>query len=454
MKWLFSSKNQLAPAEDVEKVGSQMLRIKSIDFFGPYSESSDGKYLIACQDCDPSRSVGGYRTDGNGRFILVESGKVLFSKECQRPNDGIVSNNGTVIVCDWLFGDDLGSKLLAYDVDGQQILEHRFSANAYSNGISADGQFAVVQLCSSDASDGNTLYLFDLHKRKILSSFKPETGSANSYEFDTNFKILSLCYSNGRTYQYTFNGEFLASARYQTERIEDASATELVIIVQEKLREPDSAGLDTSLSLLERAYSKGLSDYPDYLALAHRLRGELYEAAGDAYNAIEAYRDALAINSKIGVKKKLSKLEKQLLQENPDKLQRKATIKQIDEPKLVSASDVQTLLYNFAQRAFIGVAIQKIPFEQSKTLAVMSILESGSLSQNALAMLPIDTQRVIYELLTQYIMFVSMNLQLTFPTGFLRNSNENNLGHPVLAYMREHEWPFPQMLPAYNAIGA
>jgi len=311
MKWLFSSKKQRAPAEDIEKVGSQMVRINSIDFFGPYSESLDGKYLIACQDSDPSRGIGGYRTEGKGHFVLVESGKVLFSKECQRPNDGRVSNNGTVIVCDWLFGDQIGSKLLAYNVDGQQILERRFTANAYNNGISADGQFAVVQLCNSDTDDGNKLDLFDLRKRTILSSFIPETGWANSYEFDPNSKILSLCYRNGRSYRYSFDGGFLDFSRYQTERVEDASPTELVLIVQEKLRESVSADVDKLLSLLERAYSEDLTEYPDYLALAHRLRGELYEVAGDAHRAIEAYRDALALNPKIGVKKRLSKLEKQ-----------------------------------------------------------------------------------------------------------------------------------------------
>jgi hypothetical protein len=311
MKWPFSSKNQRVPTEDLQKVGSHMVRISSIDFFGPYSESPNGKYLIACQDSDPSRGIGGYRTEGKGRFVLVESGKILFSKDCQRPNDGKASNNGTVIVCDWLFGDQIGSKLLAYDVCGQKIIEHRFTANAYNNGISADGQFAVVQLFHSDTDDGNKLSLFDLHKRTIINRFIPETGWANSYEFDPTNRILSLFYRIGRSYRYSFDGEFLDSSRYQTERVEDASPTELVLIVQEKLKEPVSEDVDTLLSLLERASSEDLKKYPDYLALAYRLRGELYEMAGNAQRAIEAYRDAPALNPKIGVKKKLSKIDKQ-----------------------------------------------------------------------------------------------------------------------------------------------
>jgi hypothetical protein len=116
------------------------------------------------------------------------------------------------------------------------------------------------------------------------------------------------------------------------------------------------------------------------------------------------------------------------------------------EAAIIAAEDMQEVIYNFTQRAFIGGDIKKVPFDQSKTYEVMSLLNADSLSQADLAMLPVKIQRVIYELLTQYIMFVSMNPQLLFPPRFLQGSNENQLGAPLLSYIRENQWPFPQML--------
>jgi hypothetical protein len=321
MKWLsFFEKNEPPPVADVKKVGSSMVLIKSINFFGSYSESPNGKYIVTCQDSDHSRGVGGYRTKGNGRFALVELSNILFLKECQRPNDGKVSNNGTVIISDWLFGDELGSTLLVYDITGQRILEHRFTANAFNNGISPDGQFAAVQLCNSDTEDANSLFLFNLNSKSLISKFKPQTGWADSYNFDIEYKTVSLCYRNGRSYRYSFDGTFLDSARYQTERVEDASATELVLIVQEMLKKSESALPYDLLGLLDRAFSQKLSEYPDYLAIAYRLRGELYEAVGLPRKAIDAYREALGLDPKIGIKKRLGKLEKET-PANPERSQ-------------------------------------------------------------------------------------------------------------------------------------
>ena len=65
MKWLFGSKKKKAPEkDDVRKVGSRMLRISSLDMFGPYSESRDGRYLLLRQDSDREQGRGGYRESG------------------------------------------------------------------------------------------------------------------------------------------------------------------------------------------------------------------------------------------------------------------------------------------------------------------------------------------------------------------------------------------------------
>jgi hypothetical protein len=51
------------------------------------------------------------------------------------------------------------------------------------------------------------------------------------------------------------------------------------------------------------------------------------------------------------------------------------------------------------------------------------------------------------ELLRQYVMFLLMNPHLQFPPDFLDDSTDGGLGSGPHAYIAEHRWPFPQMLP-------
>src|SRR3990172_1142232 len=104
MKWLFSFGKKSSPTvEDIRKVGSRMVRIQSLDMFGPYSESENGQYLLIRQDSDRERGIGGYRDSGNGRFALVNKGQVVYVDEWERPTEGEVSNTGTFAITDTLF---------------------------------------------------------------------------------------------------------------------------------------------------------------------------------------------------------------------------------------------------------------------------------------------------------------------------------------------------------------
>jgi hypothetical protein len=112
----------------------------------------------------------------------------------------------------------------------------------------------------------------------------------------------------------------------------------------------------------------------------------------------------------------------------------------------VTGTSVQELFYNFTQHAFIGGSIKKTPLDSEKFSSAFSILRAGPLSQQELAFQSLSIQRVIYELLTQYIMFFSMNPSLSFPSDFLDQSNSKLLGHQVTSYIAQHKWLFPQMI--------
>lgn len=107
--------------------------------------------------------------------------------------------------------------------------------------------------------------------------------------------------------------------------------------------------------------------------------------------------------------------------------------------------NVSELLYNFTQRCFIGEAATE-PLDLSAEGYVYERLASGPLSLLDVHQLPSRYRRVLREILTQYIMFLEMNRDLPFPPDFLDGSSNEQLGIPLLLYINEHRWPFPQLL--------
>jgi hypothetical protein len=317
MKWLkkllsFGAQQKAeVQVQNIRKIGSRIIGIRSLDMIGPYAESPNGQYLLVLQDSDRKSGVGGYRHSGNGKFALVNDDKVLFQGECERPTEGEVANNGIFIICDTLFGDQLASKLYVYAPNGEKRFSYSFSANTNSIGISDNGQLVAVQLCNSKSDDSSKLFIFDIDRAQKICSFIPQTGWANSYKFIEPDGVVYLCYQNNRRYRYSIDGNFLDSDRYEKERVEDASSTDLVFIVKKKIKETSQESLPSLLALLDLAFKGNLSEYPDYSALAYRLKGEIHDALNNYSEAIAAYRQAIEIDPKIGVKSRLKKLEKE-----------------------------------------------------------------------------------------------------------------------------------------------
>ncbi len=449
MIWPFSSKNKKEPdGDNVKKISSRMLRVSSLDMYGPYSESENGRFLLIRQDSDPKQGIGGYRESGNGKFALIDNGSVLFAGECERPSEGEVSNFGTFAIIDTLLGDQLGSKLYVYSADGNLIFCHEFAAKTLNIGISPEGTHVVAQMFYSDTNDSGKLFLFDVRQAKVIAAFIPEPGWANEYNFSVPNGFVSLCYLGNRKYRYTLDGSFLDKERYERERIEDASPTELIFIVQEKLKMASYEELPELGLLIDAVLAGNPSEYKDYQALALRLKGEINEYLGNNNQAISAYREAIKHDPKIGVKQRLKKLEKVSVPSEISEIAMKNTGPIAggfgDSP--VTAASVQALIYSFTMYAYIGGSIKATPLDSKVFPSVFEILRSGQLSQQELAVQPLSIQRVMYELFTQYIMFFGMNPSLSFPPDFLSQSSSKLLGDQVTAYMAKHEWPFPQMI--------
>src|ERR1700751_4224721 len=83
-------------AMGIRDLGSKMLTIPALDFFGLYERSPNGRFRVAWRDGDGNR--GGARQDGLGHYVLIDQDRVVARGRMERPNDGKVADNGNFIL--------------------------------------------------------------------------------------------------------------------------------------------------------------------------------------------------------------------------------------------------------------------------------------------------------------------------------------------------------------------
>lgn len=118
-----------------------------------------------------------------------------------------------------------------------------------------------------------------------------------------------------------------------------------------------------------------------------------------------------------------------------------------NHPMVLRGTDVVEVLYNFTQHCFVGEKNEE-SIDLSVEDYIFTRLLSGSINLLEVHQLPPKHRRLFREVLSQYVIFLQMNENLPFPPSFLDGSSKEQLGLPLLQYINEHRWPFPQMLPS------
>lgn len=299
---------------DISYSGS-FVEIRSLSYFGQYRKSPSEEWLLSWSDSDRKNLRGGYRESGHGSYILYNlfQNKLVAKGELERPNNGYVADNGYFSLEDWQFGGGLKGTFLVFSLSQEKLIKKHFSANIYNSGLSDNAKIAVCQTANAQNSDGSLFCAFDMMNQKELFSIHPPTGWANSYEFEEeNFHVVAVLNGIGK-FRYDRNGNFIDAEAYEAARLTSERYDVILSAVGNAFKgDLTHKEIQAILLSISKAKLLGATKDRNWKAMAMRYEGMAYEKMGDIQRALAAYREALEANPKIGLKRKVSELQKKI----------------------------------------------------------------------------------------------------------------------------------------------
>jgi len=119
--------------------------------------------------------------------------------------------------------------------------------------------------------------------------------------------------------------------------------------------------------------------------------------------------------------------------------------KKFENEKQIFSNDVNKIIYEFVQ-TFLKESINGQQYYQELETKIFSLMYEKCLNKDIVEKLSTKERNMLCLLLSQYIMFLTSNENLKFPSWFLDNKRKGTIPYNVLLYILEHKWPFPQML--------
>jgi hypothetical protein len=230
------------------------------------AHSPDGRYRVQMHD---EMTADGVALPGRAR--LLYDGDTIELAGCERPREAIVTSVGVVFIIDDLHADGPATQgaLLVFDRTGRRIQSHRFGATIDSVRAIRDRGVVVVSTSSAEHADSDSTFTFALDDGRLISRAATITEDPTP-----------------RTaYDWQRRGfEELADGKAQAARA----------------------------SLLRSVSGEHGTMTPFFVAQTQRALGELADEAGERAAALEHFRAATAANPRIGVKKRIIALEREL----------------------------------------------------------------------------------------------------------------------------------------------
>lgn len=276
------------------------------DFFPQISRSPDRAYLSA--------SVDGYNENGKLALVNLSTRQVLWICSVPRPHEALVTNDGLVLVQDWGERGELNGSFVAFDVNGNQLWKHDFDANVLDSGVSRSGARSFVSTANGrDRVDASSTFLYDNATGRLI--YKSNMVGDLKFIGDDLALVVSAPGGGKKSFKLTEDGElpssyerYLMNADFLHAKKDPAEA--IRFLRRERSKEkPDWKRFEAVLNAALNK-SEGLDDGD--LGMIFRFQGEFFEEKNELESAVYAWRRALELNERVGVKTRLKRLEKEI----------------------------------------------------------------------------------------------------------------------------------------------
>lgn len=314
-----SNQHKPAPLPSVSSVKAggkfegDFLNLEHPYFFGQCKKSPNKKLAIAW------RAPSGDEVGKQGIYLIydVTADKVLLWGSCIKPGGASIANNGVAVIEDWHNPQALEGTLIVHDEKHEIIIQRYIRSNILTSGISANGKFAYCQTANNkDATaEGNSILFFNVEEKTELYCVGLQIGWPQKYSVDEKHGVLIGEFKGGGTVRFGRDGQ------HGDERDSEAmlASSDFVTVLRqaEKLVKgsDDEDELVLAAQALNRVIGTGAAREPDVIvAQAYRALGTIYELLSKEPESLSAFDLALALDAKIGVKRKADALRKKLAQ--------------------------------------------------------------------------------------------------------------------------------------------
>lgn len=288
------------------------LELKEIsgEFFADVSASPDGVFITGARE---GQGAGHDRELGLLVLANRKQRGVVFQALLPRPNNPVVSNSGLVVVQCWGAGREPGSSLRGFTPEGRSVWVLNLRANVGESGVSPGGVRAFCTTYgSSHVEHSRRLFMLDAMSGRIL--WDREWPEALELRFEGEQLVATMLTETGPGYEFRYgeDGTLSMAAEEALLRREigwRGADKVLVPLVREALL-ASPPKFEEAERLLAMTELDTLEAVP--LGKLLRMHGELHEARGELQEAAAAYREALDWYPRVGVKGRLSALEKRL----------------------------------------------------------------------------------------------------------------------------------------------
>lgn len=311
---LFRRKPDPTPSSNIEPAQTPAIKAELVTHgsiielpgagtFAAFSRSPSGEWIVA------------WNASSEGEYVLYNASKneVAASGQMKRPDQGCVADDGVFSIVEQGDMNALSGDFHLFSSTGAPVLTRSVTAIIYNSALSQNGKLAVFQTTNSQTSDGFRLFGFDAESGVELFSVTPPTGLASGYEFNEIERLFLVNTHTTGTFRYDCSGAFLDAEAYQKARFYSDNFAESIMAAQDSLKgggvAPEFAR--EVIGVMNQALKNMEGEWNgNWDAIAHRVIGECHEILEDLPAALSAYKTAITLDPKIGVKRKITQLEK------------------------------------------------------------------------------------------------------------------------------------------------